>query len=225
MRRALALLALLPLAVAPARAAPARDWSRVATRKPDGAFVEGNPAARVKLVEYLSFTCPHCAVIEGQAVAPLTARYIRPGLVSYEVRHALRDVFDFSATLLARCAGPRAFFAVAPAVYADQPAWVARAAAWSQTAPANLPPDKVFPAAAAGAGLDGFFAARGLPPARAAACLADEGERKRLTDMANEAWNRPNFPGTPAFLVNGVPVDRVASWADLDRALAAALKK
>lgn len=217
-----ALAALVSVGVS---AAPVRDWSQVANRKPDGAFVEGNPQARVKLVEYLSFTCPHCAVMEGQAIAPLTAKYIKTGLVSYEVRHALRDGYDLAAALLARCNGPRAFFVVAPAVYAAQPQWMAKASAYAQTAPANLPPDKAISAAAEGAGLTGLFAAHGVAGAKAQSCLADAGERKLLSDMADAAWNKPGFPGTPDWVVNGVQQDHVDGWPKLDAALAAALKK
>jgi len=218
-------LRLLGLAAAlVALPAATRDWSQVANRRPDGAFVLGNPAAPVKVVEYLSLTCPHCAKMEADAIPPFTAKYVRTGRASYEVRHALRDPFDFAASILARCAGPAAFFKAAPAVYAAQPTWFETAAKWSQTAPKGLTPDKALPAAATGAGLDRFFAARGLPPARQTACFADADERKLLSQMADEAWNRPNFPGTPAFLVNGKMVE-AASWADLDAGVAAALPK
>lgn len=224
--RLLALLMLLPVLTSPTAAAPAaaRDWSKVAVRKPDGAFVQGNPAAKVKLVEYLSMTCPHCAKLEGEAIVPLTAKYVRTGLVSYEVRHALRDPFDFAASLLARCNGPLPAFSAIPAVYAQQTIWFDRAVKWSQTAPADIPPDKVLPSVAAGAGLDTFFAAHGVPPAKAQACLADKAEQKLLSAMADEAWKRPGFPGTPAFLINGTQQDGIVTWADLDAKLAAALK-
>jgi hypothetical protein len=212
-------------AVAHAAPAPARDWSTVATRQPDGTFVAGNPKARVRLVEYLSFTCPHCAVMEGAAIPPLTAKYIRTGLVSYEVRHALRDGYDLAAVMLARCNGPRSFFALAPVVYAAQPQWMGKAADYAASAPANLPPDKAIAAAAHGAGLDTLLAAHGLPPARQQACLADAAERTRLGAQADAAWSRPNFPGTPDWLVNGVEQTAIDGWPKLDAALAAALKK
>ncbi|UAK26170.1 thioredoxin domain-containing protein [Sphingomonas nostoxanthinifaciens] len=224
-------LALLLLAVPSAIAAPAhvatRDWSKVASRTPNGSFVEGNPDAKVKLVEYLSLTCPHCAKFEGEAIAPLTAKYVRTGLVSYEVRHALRDPFDFAASLLARCNGPEQFFVVMPIVYAQQPQWAERASQWSTTsAPKDeMAPEKLLPLAASGAGLDALFAAHGVAPAKAQACLTDPHERDTLSAMANEAWHRPNFPGTPAFLINGVAADGVATWPDLDKRLAAALRK
>ena len=225
MRRFLMMLMAL-VCVAPAFAAPPTDWSKVANRQPDGAFVLGNPDAKVKLVEFLSLTCPHCAKFEGEAIAPLTAKYIQTGLVSYEVRHALRDVFDLSASMLARCDGPAAFFAAAPQLYATQDQWVARAVEWSKTAPdsANTPQDKLLQLVAHGAGFDEFFAARGVAEAKGNACLANGGEREVLVAMANDAWRRPNFPGTPAFLINGVLQQDLATWVDLDKRLGATLK-
>lgn len=223
MRAGLA-FALSAALAASAPAAPSRDWSRVATRLPDGAFVEGNPRAKVRLVEYLSFTCPHCAVMEMAAVPPMTAKYVRTGLVSYEVRHALRDGYDLAAAMLARCQGPQAFFRVAPAVYAAQAEWMNKAEAWGRTAPANLPPDKAIAAAADGSGLSALFAAHGLPAARAKACLADAGERQRLSAMADAAWKQPGFPGTPDWVVDGHTEAGIDGWPKLDEALAAAVK-
>ncbi len=225
MRRFLIMLIAL-LCMAPALAAQPTDWSKVATRQPDGSFVLGNPDAKVKLVEFLSLTCPHCAKFEGEAIAPLTAKYIQTGQVSYEVRHALRDVFDLSASLLARCDGPTAFFSAAPTLFATQDQWIGKAVEWSKTAPdaTNTPQEKLLQMVAHGAGLDEFFAARGVNQAKADACLANGTERDTLVAMANDAWHRPNFPGTPAFLINGVLQQDLATWADMDKRLAAATK-
>ena len=44
-----------------AHAAAGRDWSAVVNRTTAGGFIMGNPDAKVKLVEYGSMTCPHCA--------------------------------------------------------------------------------------------------------------------------------------------------------------------
>ncbi|WP_404713533.1 thioredoxin domain-containing protein [Sphingomonas sp. MMS24-J13] len=225
MRRFLMMFMAL-LCVTPALAAQPTDWSKVATREADGTYMLGNPDAKVKLVEFLSLTCPHCAKFEGEAIAPLTAKYIQTGQVSYEVRHALRDVFDFSASLLARCDGPNAFFAAAPVLYATQDQWIGKAIEWSKTAPdsANTPQDQLLRMVAKGSGLDQFFAARGLTEAKANACLANGTERDTLVAMANDAWHRPNFPGTPAFTINGVLQQDLATWVDLDKRLGAALK-
>jgi len=222
-RRFLLAITLVALPIRIAAAVPVRDWSKVAVRTPAGAFIQGNPQARVKLVEYLSLTCPHCAHFEGEAIAPLTAKYIRTGLVSYEVRHALRDPFDFAGSLLARCQGPQSFFALVPKVFAQQNAWFSRAQAWSQIEQGqsdNLPPDQQLPKVARGAGFDAVF---GMPPARMDACLTNAEEQKTLTAQASEAWKQPDFPGTPAFAINGAAQPNIRTWADLDAALGSAL--
>ena len=47
-------------------AAPAgTKWSETIAASPDGYFVMGNPNAKVKLVEYGSYTCSHCRVPIG----------------------------------------------------------------------------------------------------------------------------------------------------------------
>ncbi len=200
---------------------PTRDWSQVVARLPSGAFVQGNPDAPVHLVEYLSLTCPHCAHFEAEAIAPLTAKYIRTGRVLYEVRHALRDPFDYAGSLLARCDGPSAFFTTLPRVFAQQESWFSRAQAWAQIEQAaNQPADQILPKVAAGAGFDSLF---GMTSARMDACLTNHDEQAVLTAMAGEAWNRPNFPGTPAFMINDVLKPDIRAWADLDAVLAAAL--
>ena len=226
---AASLIAIIPfqLAAAPVRphaaasVAPSQDWSAIANRTPSGAFVWGKPDARVQVVEYLSLTCPHCAHFEGEAIPPLTAKYIRPGLANYEVRHALRDTFDFAGSLLARCDGPQAFFATMPKVFAQQDVWFTRAQSWSQIEQASTPPaDQLLTKSARGAGFDSVFA---MPLAKMDACLANKAEQALLTAQASEAWHRPEFPGTPAFMINGVLRSDVRSWADLDGAIAAAL--
>ena len=53
---------------APIKAVPppkGGDWTTVVSATPEGGFVMGNPNAKVKLVEYGSMTCPHCAPADG----------------------------------------------------------------------------------------------------------------------------------------------------------------
>lgn len=214
-----------PPKAAPPKATPgAQDWTKVASRTASGSYLQGNPNAKVKLVEYLSFTCPHCAVFEAEAAAPLAQRYIRTGLVSYEVRIALRDAFDLAASVLARCNGPQAFFAVKPALFAAQDGWLNKGAQWGATNPKldGLSEAQAGKAVAVGAGLDTFFAAHGLAPARIDACLANSAEQRGLSEAAQAIW-KPGFAGTPAFEINGKMQEDVRDWATLEAKLKAAL--
>lgn len=211
-----------PAPKAPAAArTPSQDWAATVTRLPSGAFLLGNPDAKVRLVEYLSLTCPHCAHFENEAIPPFTAKYVRPGLVSYEVRHALRDGFDYAGSLLARCDGPRTFFTVLPRALAQQDTWFARAQAWSKIESAEgLTPAQLLPKLARGAGFDAVF---GMTPAKIDSCLANHDEQTLVEAQANEAWRKPGMTGTPAFMINDQLNSGISDWHSLDAALAAAL--
>src|SRR3569833_2354772 len=103
--------------------AKARDWTKVVRATPAGGFVMGNPNARVKLVEYGSMTCPHCAHFDEDSVPSLIANYVKSGKVSWEFRNYVRDTIDVSAALIARCGGAKRFFPLTRALFKDQPSW------------------------------------------------------------------------------------------------------
>jgi len=227
MSRGFGLIAAALVAAAPTVAitAPAaRDWSHTVTTTAEGGYVLGNPAARVKLVEYLSFTCSHCAHFAAEAMPALTAHYVKTGLVSIEPRHALRDPADFAAALLTRCAGPSHYFAAAARVFAHQETWFSALATYekaNETKLKAMPRDTLLAALADGAGLP---ALAGVAPARVKACIASKTEQERLGKMANEAWGERKIRGTPAFLLNGVLLDDTADWETLKPKIDAALR-
>ena len=81
------------------------DWSSIVSKTAEGGFIMGNPNAKVKLVEFGSLTCPHCAEFEEKGGNALIENYVKKGLVSWEFRNFVRDPVDMTATLLARCGG------------------------------------------------------------------------------------------------------------------------
>lgn len=223
MRLALTITAALVAAAAPAQKTEqvARDWSAVAAQNAAGAYVIGDPAARVKVVEWASYTCPHCADFSVRSEPVLKDRMIRSGSTSLEIRHLIRDPFDLAAALLVRCAGPRGFGQAHAAVFAAQPQWLARAAAFQRSdgaRMAKLPQARRIAAAADGSGLTALMRARGLPAAAAAKCLGDEAAMKRLVQASSPP---PEVTGTPSFFVNGRHAP-VHDWAGLEPVLRAA---
>ena len=203
-------------ALALTAAAPAIDWTKKVSQTPTGAFVLGNPAARTRLVEYVSYTCPHCAKFTGEASGPLRARYVATGGTAIEIRHAVRDPMDLAATLLARCTGPTRFFAAHEKLFATQEQWFDRGV---QFARANQPaleaaePAERLKMFATAASLGSVI---GLAPAQADACLANAAQEKLVLAMTDEAWAKRKIPGTPYFLVNGAGVDDTTTWAALE---------
>lgn len=207
-------------------AAAAPNWVASVRVQPNGAFVMGKPAAPVKLVEYLSYTCSHCAHFTGEASAPLKAGYVAKGLATVEVRNAVRDRYDFAAALLARCGGPSKFFGNTEALFATQATWLGKASAF-ETANAErmskLAMNDSLKAIAKGVGLDTLMRARGLSPTQIEACLSDAAAQKQVVAMANEAWTIRKINGTPSFLINGNAFEGPGSWAAVEAGLKAAL--
>ena len=205
------------------------DWTTVATETAEGGFLMGNPNAKVKIVEFGSLTCPHCAEFDETGVKPLIENYVKTGRVSYEFRNFVRDPFDVAASLVARCGGAASFFGLMRGFYADQRDWVGKIQAADQNkmqAVQNLPPEQQFVEIAKIAGFQDWAAMRGLPPEKTNACLANKAEVDRLVQMQNDAVSAYNIPGTPGFLLNGelVTIDNSATvWAQLEGKIKAAL--
>lgn len=203
-------------------AAPAVDWTKRVSVTPGGAYVLGNPAAKVRLVEYLSYTCSHCAHFTKEAATPLRQNYIRSGKVAVEFRHAVRDGLDLTAALLTRCGAPASFFARTEAVFANQDAMFTRIDAWQNANPAPATMDAAVKAFAGGSGLSELMTRQGIPLARQNQCLADPKMRATLVAQTNEAWQVRKIPGTPAFLLDGQLLG--GDWTTLEPQLRAKVK-
>jgi protein-disulfide isomerase len=202
------------------------DWSTIVAKTPEGGFVMGNPNAKVKLVEFGSMTCPHCAEFEEQGGKALVDNYVKKGLVSWEFRNFVRDPFDMTATLLARCGAEANFFGMTRTLFHDQKNWVGKIQAADQAqlqALQTAPPAQQFSTIADLAGLKTFAAQRGVPRAKADQCLGNETEINQLVQMNSDAISSYSIPGTPAFLINGALTDQTATWEKLEPQIKEAL--
>jgi protein-disulfide isomerase len=200
------------------------DWRTRVAATPEGGFRMGNPDAPVKLVQYTSLTCPHCARFEEEGGAALRDRYVAGGRVSWEVRTFLLFPTDPSVSLLLHCGGAADFFPAATALYAAQPEWTGRL----QALPRNrllemqeLPVEQSAAAIAAAAGLDAFFRGRGMPEAKLRACLSDPAGLARLADLTRLGVEE-GVTGTPTFLINGELAEDAYDWESLEPRLKAA---
>jgi protein-disulfide isomerase len=212
-----------------ASAAPAemaRDWAATVTTDANGAYVMGNPRAKVRLVEYISYSCSHCAEFVAESKLPLKRDYVARGLVAVEFRNAVRDQFDFAAAMLARCDGPAKFFGHTEALLAAQPQWLGRAQGFLNThgaRVAKMTPDEGLKLTARGVGLDKIMAKRGMAPARINACLTNKAAQDKIAGMTNEAFGSRKITGTPTFLVNGTQLTNAGHWPVVEGSIKAAL--
>ena len=223
-RSALLLLAALAFA---APAAAATKWADTIAATKDGGILIGNPAAKVKLVEFASYTCSHCKHFNEDGVPALKAKYIASGKVSLEQRSFVRNGPDFAASLLVGCLAPRPALALVEVMFAEQDKWIVP---FTTIAPADsqaiamLPAEKQPARIAELTGLVGWAAKRGLPLASGRACLADKAAQDRLLAIRAEAIDKYKLAGTPHFVINGKMVEGVSDWAGLEPLLQAALK-
>jgi protein-disulfide isomerase len=197
------------------------------TIDPNGGHVLGNPQARIKLVEYMSYTCPHCAAFEDEGVVPLRASFVAKGQVSLEVRHFLRDPVDLAAALISNCAPPAQFLPLHEALLRAQPGWfpimgkldsdTAMNARW------NAGDNGARMRAIAGdLHLYELAAAHGVPHASADRCLGDAALMRRIT-AETEAADKAGVTGTPMFTVNGTLLAGTYTWQTLQPQLQARL--
>jgi protein-disulfide isomerase len=201
-----------------------KQWTDVVRATPEGGMLMGNPDAPVKLVEYASFTCPHCMHFEETGAEPLKAKYISTGKVSWEFRSFLIHGPDAPLTLLMNCRGPAPYFALAEQLYAAQDEFMKKIVAMppaQQQAVVAMPPVQQFKTLMDVGGLYGFFAARGLPRAQADACLSDQKAIDTMTAQQTKI-QQDGINQTPTFVINGQQ-QQAATWEQLDPLLAQAV--
>ncbi|HWT13282.1 MAG TPA: thioredoxin domain-containing protein [Allosphingosinicella sp.] len=208
----------------PARAQAQRDWSQVVVRTPEGGFRMGNPGAPVKVVEYLSLTCPHCASFAEQGAPALIQNYVRSGRVSLEYRNFVLNAYDLAASFLSRCAAPQDYFALNHAILGSQSEWMGRVenlTAEQRRQLQGLQPIQGMQRIVALTGLDAIAARHGISAAEARACLSDQAALDRIIQI-RQAGEAAGVNGTPSFAINGRLADHVHDWESLEPLLTAA---
>lgn len=209
---------------APVAPPAGQDWTQVVSQTAEGGFRMGNPNAQVKLVEYLSLTCPHCAEF-AETGYPKLQEYVKKGTVSLEVRDYLRSPFDAALVLATRCQGPASYFAMTEQALANQNAFMAKAQTIDEATGARLqalPPQQQLQQLATIIGADQFARQRGVPEAKLNACLADKAALDKLVEVQKYANETVQIPGTPAFLLNGQLLQNAGTWQQLEPQLKAA---
>ncbi|MES2288337.1 MAG: thioredoxin domain-containing protein [Pseudomonadota bacterium] len=213
MRFVLALSALLTLAAAPPPP-KAVDWTKTVARAPSGGFLIGNPAAKIRLVEYMSYTCSHCQHFATESAVPLMRDHVATGNVSFEVRNFMLNGLDFTFALVARCGGVAKFKGNHEAIFANQQALLTRGSRFN---PATYAKDPVagMKAWARASGIVDLMAKRGIPAAAIDQCIADKAEQGRLQGMTRDAVDVKKLSGTPSFFINDQPIAG-GTWSSVE---------
>ena len=146
----------------------------------------GNPDAAVTIIEYASFTCPHCAAFHAGTFKELKADYIDTGKINFIYREVYFDRFGLWASIVARCGGKDKFFGIADLMYKGQSEWT-----------------RAGEPAAIAAELTKIGRLAGLDAETLDACLKDAGNAEALVAWEEQNREADNVTSTPSFLING----------------------
>lgn len=108
-----------------------RDVDMEAALKP-GPLKEmalGDPNAPVKVIEYMSMTCPHCAHFHETTFDAIKTKYVDTGKVYFVLREFPfpQDTASLAAFMLARCTTEDRYFPFVSTLLKQQRAWAAPA--------------------------------------------------------------------------------------------------
>ena len=148
-------------------------------------MVLGAEDAPVSMIEYASFTCPHCADFHEEVWPAIKRDYVDTGLVRFEYREVFFDRPGLWASMVARCGGGMRFFGVADLIYENQ-------REWAQGQPAEI-----------AEGLRRIGRTAGLDDEQLDACLSDGAMAQALVARFEEQTEADGITSTPSFVIDG----------------------
>jgi len=149
-------------------------------------FGLGPQDAKVKIVEYASFTCSHCANFHADVYPQLKAEYIDTGKVRFEYREVYFDRYGLWAGMIARCGGEMRYFGITDMIFKTQSEWVVG------DTPATVAEN-----------LKTIGRTAGLEDAAMDACLQDSAMAEAMIAHYETNFAADGIQGTPTFMING----------------------
>jgi protein-disulfide isomerase len=175
--------ALLP-AVTGISAIPAATAQEAATSEVK-VMSMGDPQAPVEVIEYASFTCPHCANFAIDVFPQFKRDYIDTGKVHFINREVYFDRPGLWAGMVARCGDGSRYFGIADMIYEKQKDW-------TQGQPAQI-----------AGNLRKLGRAAGLEDAQLDACLTDADKAQAMVKVFEETSQADGINATPTFMIDG----------------------
>lgn len=83
----------------------------------------GEKNAPIKMIEFASLTCGHCAKFHNEVMPLIKEKYIDTGKIYFTYKDFPLDKFALKASMIARCSGERKFFSFLNVFYKKQKDW------------------------------------------------------------------------------------------------------
>ncbi len=149
-------------------------------------MVLGNPDAPVEVIEYASYTCPHCATFHANQFTQIKENYVDTDQVRFVYREVFFDQPGLWASMVARCGGETRFFGITSVIYEQQSRWA-----------------RAGDGAAVAAALRNIGKVAGLTENELDACLSDAETAQNLVGWFRANAAEHNIDSTPSFIING----------------------
>lgn len=165
----------------------------------------GADDAPVTVIEYASFTCPHCQRFHLDVFPKIKENYIDTGKVKFVLREVYFDKYGLWAGMIARCSGPDRYFGLTDVLFHKQDEWAHAADEASMV-------EQLY----------AIGRQAGMTNEEMEACVQDGDFAQALVERYQETATADDVTGTPSFMVNGekvknMPYDEFS--AKLDDAL------
>jgi len=149
----------------------------------------GNPDATVTIIEYASFTCPHCAAFHADSFKKLKADFIDTGKINFINREIYFDRFGLWAGITARCGenAENRYFGIIDMIYQQQRDW----------ANSSNPPEVIVEK------LRTIGKTAGLTDADLDTCFQDGERAQALYATYLKNSEADGVQATPSFVING----------------------
>lgn len=149
-------------------------------------MVLGQADAPIEVIEYASFTCPHCAHFHDTAFGQLKTNFIDTGKVRFVYREVYFDKYGLWAGMVARCGGAEKYFGISDMIYDTQHDWLAP----GEDAGISTNLRKIgLKAGLSGEALD--------------ACMKDNDMAKAMVATFQTNAKNDDITGTPSFIIDG----------------------
>lgn len=146
----------------------------------------GAADAPVTIVEYSSFTCPHCANFHTRTLPAIKEKYIDTGKVRLIFREHYFEEMGLWASMLARCGGPESYHDKVAMLFEKQREWARRETVGTE--------------------LSRLGRLAGLSQERLESCMGDEPYMLKLIADWQEGLKSHDVNSTPTFFINGEKV-------------------
>lgn len=160
-------------------------------------MVMGAEDAPVTLIEYASYTCPHCASFHKTVFPKLKEEFIDTGKIKFVFREVYFDRIGLWAGMIARCEGPEKYFGVSDLLLSRQSEWA-----------------RGDDAATIAENLYKIGRVAGMNDDAMKACLQDRAKAEALVAEFQKTTEADGVSATPTLVLNGVNIGNV-SYADL----------